>query len=108
MPLHVKWAAVTMNRTVGKILIGLYPFHRWQAFLIAPIGIAELHPVVEIGFHRAQHRHHINGRAAAHDLAGKSVIGAASTCLSLGYIRTKSDSSNRRVCFAASATRSGN
>ena len=77
MALYVKWAAVTMNRTVGKILIGLYPFHRRQAFLIAPIGIAELHPVVKIGFHRAQHRHHVNGRAAAHDLAGKSVIGAA-------------------------------
>src|SRR4029453_915713 len=31
-----------------------------------------------------------------------------SRCLSLGYILKKSDSNNRRVCFDASATSSGN
>ena len=45
--------------------------------LVGPIRIAGLYPLIQIITLRAQHRHDVDGRAAAHDAAGEGVIGAA-------------------------------
>ena len=77
MPLDVERPIVTVNRTIGKILVRLDASHKRQAGLVGPIGIAGLHPLIKIIALRAQHRHHVYRRAAAHNAAGKGIVSAA-------------------------------
>ena len=62
-----------MNRTVGKILIGLDALQHRQNFVPRPIGIALHCPRIEIGFDRPRDRHHIDRGAAAQDAPGKRI-----------------------------------